>query len=227
MVVYRKRIRAELVLPDGWCDIILRYNDYKSEFPTPIITGPATHPYTVAYEVGDSWLGIRLRPGSGAVVWQQRIDHAMDTVLSGQDAIALLPGLSQMKGGQLNLKNLAGVLAAKKSPLIDQSLLLALDVLHASGGLMQIANIAMYIGCSSRNLNRKFRSNIGVSAKTYAQLVQFHRALKLVQREQLSITDAAFEGGYNEFWIVARNYEPQWVKDKAVELQKYLKEIVS
>lgn len=39
--------------------------------------------------------------------------------------------------------------------------------------------------------------------------------------------DATFWEEGNEFWIVARNYEPQWVKDKAVELQKYLTGIVS
>ena len=34
--------------------------------------------------------------------------------------------------------------------------------------------------------------------------------------------DATFWEEGNEFWIVARNYEPQWVKDKAVEMQKHL-----
>lgn len=34
--------------------------------------------------------------------------------------------------------------------------------------------------------------------------------------------DATFWEEGNEFWIVARNYEPQWVKDKAIEMQKYL-----
>jgi len=31
--------------------------------------------------------------------------------------------------------------------------------------------------------------------------------------------DATFWEEGNEFWIVARNYEPQWVKDKAREMQ--------
>lgn len=34
--------------------------------------------------------------------------------------------------------------------------------------------------------------------------------------------DATFWQEGNEFWIVARNYEPQWVKDKAFELQQYM-----
>lgn len=39
--------------------------------------------------------------------------------------------------------------------------------------------------------------------------------------------DATFWEEGNEFWIVARNYEPQWVKDKARELQEYLQGIFS
>jgi len=34
--------------------------------------------------------------------------------------------------------------------------------------------------------------------------------------------DATYWEEGNEFWIVARHYEPQWVKDKARELQTYL-----
>ena len=38
--------------------------------------------------------------------------------------------------------------------------------------------------------------------------------------------DATFWEEGNEFWIVARNYEPQWVKDKAKEMQTYLSDIL-
>ena len=38
--------------------------------------------------------------------------------------------------------------------------------------------------------------------------------------------DATFWEEGNEFWIVARNYEPQWVKDKAAKMQKYLRKVV-
>ena len=36
--------------------------------------------------------------------------------------------------------------------------------------------------------------------------------------------DATFWEEGNEFWIDARNYEPQWVKDKAIEMQNYVNE---
>lgn len=38
--------------------------------------------------------------------------------------------------------------------------------------------------------------------------------------------DATFWEEGNEFWIVARNYEPQWVKSKAREMQTYLNDLL-
>jgi len=38
--------------------------------------------------------------------------------------------------------------------------------------------------------------------------------------------DATFWEEGNEFWIVARNREPKWVKDKAKEMQLELKRIL-
>ena len=38
--------------------------------------------------------------------------------------------------------------------------------------------------------------------------------------------DATFWEEGNEFWIVARNYEPQWVKDKARMMQAHLVKVV-
>ena len=38
--------------------------------------------------------------------------------------------------------------------------------------------------------------------------------------------DATFWEEGNEFWIVARNYEPQWVKDKAKQLQEHLNSVL-
>ena len=197
-----------MILPDGRCDIILRYNTHGSGSPIPIITGPATQPYTVEYDVGDSWLGIRLRPGKGVMLWQQRIASAANTVLRGQDALELLPRLAGIKGHHSTLNILAAALEAKTTGHItDHRLSLALDILHASGGRIRIERLATYVGCTSRHLNRMFRSNMGLSAKTYAQLLQFHRTLKLIQHEHLSIADAAFEGGYADHAHLSRAFQ--------------------
>lgn len=64
----------------------------------------------------------------------------------------------------------------------------------------------------------------GYSRVKYPNSIHWHFKEKPKEKGCL---DATFWEEGNEFWIVARNYEPQWVKDKAIALQKYLVEIVS
>lgn len=196
-----------MVLPDGRCDIILRYNIHRANSPTPIITGPATEPYTVEYDAGDCWIGIRMRPANGFLLWRQKIAQSADKVLRGQDALAMFPRLGELKGSHLTLDNLLTILEDYISPMANNRLSGALDALHVSGGRRRINELSKYACCTTRQLNRMFRSNVGLSAKTYSQLVQFHRTLKLIQCERLPITVAAFEGGYADQAHLTRAFQ--------------------
>lgn len=195
-----------LVLPDGRCDIIVRYNIHASHTPIPVITGPATQAYTVECDVGDSWLGMRLRPSSGVALWQSEIVLAADRVLRGPEALELLPGLAALNRKPITRANFVeaiGMIHLRADPRLTRSL----DALHVSGGRIRIEKLAQFAGCTSRHLNRLFRSHIGLAAKTYAQLVQFHRTLKLVKQERLAITSAAFEGGYADHAHLTRAFQ--------------------
>jgi len=74
-------------------------------------------------------------------------------------------------------------------------------------------------------LNKKYTGKqFGYSRVKYPKSIHWH--FKEHPKEK-GCLDATFWEEGNEFWIVARNYEPQWVKDKAVELQKYLKRVLT
>ena len=60
---------------------------------------------------------------------------------------------------------------------------------------MPIEVLACRLNHSPRQLNRGFLKAVGLPAKAYARLVQFHRALGLVQRG-VGLVAAAFEAGY-------------------------------
>ena len=65
-------------------------------------------------------------------------------------------------------------------------------------------------------------SHIGsYSRKKYPNSIHWHFKEKPKEKGCL---DATFWEEGNEFWIVARNYEPQWVKDKAKQMQINLNE---
>ena len=63
-------------------------------------------------------------------------------------------------------------------------------------------------------------SHIGsFSRKKYPNSIHWHFKERPGEKGCL---DATFWEEGNQFWIVARNYEPEWVKQKAKEMQHYL-----
>ncbi len=184
---------------------MLRDNIHRRGAPIAIVTGPATRAYTVTYDIGDRWQGVRLRPANGVALWKDQIAQASDRVLRGQDAHALVPALAALGCNDITPDDLAGALPQLQwqgAAQID----LAIDTLHASGGRIRIAALARFVGCTPRHLNRMFRSTIGLTPKTYAQLVQFHRALRLIKNPRQSITGSAFEGGYADHAHLTRAF---------------------
>lgn len=122
--------------------------------------------------------------------------NAADTILTGPEALSRLPALSKLKGAALTLDALAQLVPAQSGAEPETRLTRAIDVLHASGGRLRIILVARFVACSPRHLNRLFRKNTGLDAKTYAQIIQFHRTLKLIVTGHVPIVAAASEGGY-------------------------------
>ncbi len=189
-----------LILPDGRCDVIVRYNADPDAVPRLVVTGPATQPYWVEFEAGDRWIGVRLRPERGRVLWGDALGGAKDQVALGDEAAALVPelaGLSVAGFAETNLRH-ALVRFVEGRPLSPEGHRVGETVrrLHLTGGRFSVAELADRAGCSTRHLNRMFASTVGLSVKAYASLVQFHRALRLVCEAGGSLSDAAFEAGY-------------------------------
>jgi AraC-like DNA-binding protein len=205
-----EREGRSLILPDGRCDIMLRFKQDCSLAPKLQITGPATKAYVVEFEADDRWIGVRFRPESAGVLWGAELEKSVNLVLHDSAALKIVPHLSVLERRDLSLAHLSealessGLLNDQQSS--DDRLPQALDILHTSGGRVRIDELAAMVGCSSRHLNRLFRSNIGIQAKTYGQIAQFHRALQLISDQRLSIADAAYEAGYADQAHLTRKF---------------------
>jgi len=67
-------------------------------------------------------------------------------------------------------------------------------------------------------------SHIGSYSRTkYPNSIHWHFK---ENPKEIGCLDATFWEEGNEFWIIARNREPQWVKDKAIEMQEELQKLL-
>lgn len=191
---------SSLILPDGRCDVIVRYNADRAVVPRLVVTGPATQPYWVAFEAGDRWIGVRLRPERGGVLWGDALWAAKNQVALDSEAAVLvreLAGLCVVGIGEDDLRQ-ALVRFVEGRALTPEGHRAGESVrrIHLAGGRFSVSELAARAGCSTRHLHRLFGFTVGLSVKAYASLVQFHRALRLVCEAGGSLSDAAFEAGY-------------------------------
>lgn len=198
---------ASVVLPDGRCDLILRaFEETPGKF-IPVVTGPATSPYTVRYDAGDTWYGIRMRPERAVMVWGNQLEEARESVVRGVDAERLLPALGEQAGKRGPMERLKRAVPKSAGAKDLTRLSYAIDVIHSAGGRLRVEPLAHRVGCSSRHLNRLFCENVGLGIKSYIQLAQFHRTLRLICAEGLTLTQAAFEGGYADHAHMTRAFK--------------------
>ncbi len=140
---------ASIILPDGCCDIIVRFSVDGHHAPTnitPIITGPATSPFNIEYKPGDGWAGLRIYPANARTLWGHQLPTAQDHILKGDEAIAHLPGLAALLEAvtpQTHIHDALLALPPLQNTDDDRHLVHQLiDLIHVSGGQTSINQMA-------------------------------------------------------------------------------------
>ncbi|MFZ3000393.1 MAG: AraC family transcriptional regulator [Undibacterium umbellatum] len=199
------KARAHRVLPDGRCDIILRFCAKVRPINsiTVVVTGPTTRHYDVLVEPGMGFAGIRLRPGFFYPILGLSPGLLRDGNLMGEAAIGACPQLADLCAEATSPDDLPGRLVAfvQHRIALGHSLppiktLRILSALHASGGRLAVQDIARMQDISTRTVQRIVRDATGLPPKSYARILQFHRALRLLRDHHLRPSEAAFEAGY-------------------------------
>jgi AraC-like DNA-binding protein len=192
------------VLPDGRCDLVLRYAD-SANGPVDILmvlTGAAARFHDIDLIPGTGFIGARFKPGHAARFLGLSPSAIPQDGLRGTDALARCPWLTPLLAPAMShaalVDRLAGYLAAsaQKNPRPSARSRTIAGAFHASAGRLGVAEIARIHRMSSRHLAREWRELTGFAPKTYGMILQFQHALRLMQQSGLSATAAAHEAGY-------------------------------
>lgn len=197
------------VLPDGRCDIILRFTvngDRPIANINAMIAGPSTAYHDVAITRGLGFVGVRLRPGFARHVLGLELSSVAGQVLSGATAINAVPALADLCAPAksvdvivVRLKNFVdrqrlGYVHTSSTP---RSLAL-LDALHTGGGRLSVSDLAQMHGIDERTARRDVVLASGLGPKELSMIVQFHRAVRLLRDAGLDPASAAAEAGYSD-----------------------------
>ena len=70
--------------------------------------------------------------------------------------------------------------------------------LAATGGRARVGRVADYLGWSRRRLVDEFRDHVGLAPKTFARVLRFQRAVRLVKTGGMPWGNVAYDCGYSD-----------------------------
>jgi AraC-like DNA-binding protein len=205
-----------LVLPDGRMDLIVRFRaagDGQIDGTTVLVAGPAQRAARVVVHTRERFFGIRFRAGWGGACLGVDPTGLRDTTLRGVDA-------EQLIGADARCLHAAPTADALREALVDcarrrslqaaavpRETILAIDLLHHTGGRLGQAELAAASGIAPRSLRRRIAAAIGLPYKVFASVLRFQRTLRLLARHPtLSLGQAALEGGYSDQAHMTREF---------------------
>jgi AraC-like DNA-binding protein len=130
---------------------------------------------------------------------------------------AALDGLLAARAGFTRLSQPGRPVPLRRTGPMDARDLIAPEVkyawrtLLASRGAVSVADLAEETGWSSRHLDNRFRSEIGLTPKTAARVIRFDRARRMLMRrvrdgDPPALADLAAAGGYYDQAHLAREF---------------------
>ena len=192
----------ERVFPDGCAGIVMNLGDAcltdngstKMEFGKTYIVG-AMSTFKDSYIDHDTHLiGVCLKPATFANFYR----YASQNELTN----------STIEFGKSNSFNIDKILANSSNYLNqyfldrikskENQLQSIISDIHSSNGKLSISELSKRNHITVRQLERKFKSQIGLSPKEYSNIIRFQNALNIIKNsnENRSLLDIAFECGY-------------------------------
>jgi len=201
------------VLPDGRCDIILRFpsDGLKPSGAIAVrIAGPSTRFHLVPVSAGTAFVGVRLRPGMAGGVLALDPGLIVDRVLMDDEATTAPPALAELCRLAASIDALADrlslfVAGRFRMQHVDPLTMAMIDMLHVTGGRLPIAELAKLHNMDVRTARRRITAATGLGPKQLAAIIQFHRALRL-RYAGIESANAAIEAGYADQAHMSRTF---------------------
>lgn len=210
----------ERILPDGCVELILNFGDrfcqhdngVKQLQPRNFIVGQMTGPIMISPGGAVELLGIRFQPGGTQPFFTATAAEITDTVVD------LGSFSSRFERDLLNVCEQGGSLADKISAVdaylckrliasnYDLRLLQLATKIIDCRGVISVDRLASAAGVSNRQLERRFRRNVGIGPKLLARIVRFQQVFRAVEQCDSAWATVAVECGYYDQAHLIRDF---------------------
>lgn len=195
--------RYHYVFPDG-CTLLSYYGKSRRLAPGLKVVGPTIRFRVLPVWPGEVWWGVRLQPAAVQAVTgctpsilrdkaeacaaiNPELDRALFDALEGSKCFAdAVIGYEQVLGRFLHRQ-------------IDAKVAAAADLIDNTGGKAKIEEVALAVGLSERQLQRRFNQAVGLTPKQFARVRRLRSTtVAMLGRELTDWAGLAAEAGYTD-----------------------------
>jgi len=204
------------ILPDGCAELILNFADPvvqvtggPAKQPALMFVGQITGPFHVRPTRRVDLLGIRFRPGGAAaltcVPQHELVDQSVPLADIARHAAQLLaPAFDTDDAGariERTTEALASSLESRRTAVTESA-----DAIVRHWGLIPVGVLAAGAGLGTRQLERRFLDEVGMTPKRLARISRFQRVFQAMERRPIGWTRVAVECGYYDSSHLVRDF---------------------
>lgn len=205
------------VLPDGCAELILNFGDPvvqetrgPAAQPALMFVGQITGPLHIRPTGRVDLLGIRFRPGGAAALTRVPQHELVDRSLPLADiargpADLLAPAFdtdSEPERIARAIDALASSVESRRTVVTESA-----DAIVRHWGMIPIGVLAVGAGLGTRQLERRFLDEVGMTPKRLARISRFQRVFHAMERKPVGWTRVALECGYYDSSHLVRDFQ--------------------
>src|SRR6185369_15946773 len=201
--------QVERILPDGCVELILNFGSRFTQHteshhqlqPRNFVVGQMTGPVLISPAEAVDLLGIRFHPGGAYPFLRVPMNAITDQLIELGSLSKALESrlLTACEYVSTPLERVVSITAAlvKKLPLtVDTNLMALTESIVNSVGVVSVDRLANDAGISSRQLERRFLSGVGLGPKVLSRILRFQQVFRAVERGDNSWAEVALDCGY-------------------------------
>ncbi len=208
------------VLPDGCVDIIFDFggNDGTGALNTgqPELVGTMTSALEVSYKAGRiQMMGIRFAPAGITAFTKmpvfeftnQNISLPLSETIFDKSFYERLPDMNSMRE-RINYLNQYFLTTLHKLYIPNKQIEYAVAMIQRNNGQLSVRQIAEEVYLCERHFERKFKSAVGLSPKTFSNVMRFNYTRQYIKsHKEESLFSTSIACGYHDLAHMNKDFQ--------------------
>lgn len=217
-----KEIEVQKIIPDGYPETIFHYKDpYEIKIhgdwerqPKMLLAGQLKKHFFLRNTGDSGMIGIKWRPAALAHLFALKMGSLTNDVVELPESMRFLFSPFMETGHNLENEHLIELLDDFLSDQVKDEGKFGETLAHQAStlilskeGLINIKELTSALNCGERQLERVFKSAIGLSPKFYSRIIRMGKTFELMKVGNSSWSDLVYESGFYDQPHFIKNFK--------------------